>query len=628
MNKLKIISILLSLLIFLNTTIILTTKGCKDIVACGDATGGDYNLLLKVRDPSRIGLQILSIIPKNYEYTYHHPWTGETMKFKTIHKYIGVASKGDTIPNIIKAGMTLSDSGLSFGDADTNSFWVNHRKFAWDDFDWIRYSCEKADNEDQAVNYLTKDLVDEMHATGVSENLFVVGPNTGFVIEADAYRYDIKEIKNGVAAMSNYPKNLWKTHIIKRLQISKSFDTIIEKNVYNKGIIRLRSLYGIKIVEIGNDFIKVKPVPLIYAIKTKNLGVITKIQLGERKTVGDFSVTLLDIDGRKAKVSVCNIYKAWEDKILEYIHKRYGSITVKDMINWSRLHKEDLDGLRPMCQKVFDYESAAIYKIPKKNYEIMSIGWFSPNHACSSIYVPFHICNSDIYDSYESGEAAQLSLDLLDIYGSDNLSYYFSKTEDVFLNEIEELEIISNDLLRKNTDISEFLTIIDTGMQKQAFFTEEIWMDLSRISNNEDMINIIADMWDKNYSNSLINMRNVLTHLYDNNRLSEIENKIVVIVLDICESRIEAIKSIGHNISYIENEYHKGSKLMNKRDYEKGFDYIQKSFHECNILINGKNNEINKLEIFDNSEINPFIYMFFVLLILLIIFVFIKMKRN
>ena len=47
-------------------------SACKDIVACGNTTAGDYNLLLKVRDPSRPGYQVLTIVPKGYSYNYHH----------------------------------------------------------------------------------------------------------------------------------------------------------------------------------------------------------------------------------------------------------------------------------------------------------------------------------------------------------------------------------------------------------------------------------------------------------------------------------------------------------------------------------------------------------------------------
>jgi hypothetical protein len=134
-KKNVVIIIMISFLIIIIN--ISTVLGCKDILACGNSTAGDYNLLLKVRDPSRSGLQVLCIVPQNYEYEFYHPWTGEKLLFKVENKYIGVASKDDVIPNIVKAGMTLNDKGLAFGDADTNSNWVNPSRYAWDDFDYI-----------------------------------------------------------------------------------------------------------------------------------------------------------------------------------------------------------------------------------------------------------------------------------------------------------------------------------------------------------------------------------------------------------------------------------------------------------------------------------------------------------
>ncbi|RLF31995.1 MAG: hypothetical protein DRM98_04635, partial [Thermoplasmata archaeon] len=324
MNKYGALSIIFTVFLFFNVAVSFNVKACKDIVACGDATDGDYNLLLKVRDPSRPGLQVLCIVPQGYKYVYHHPWTGKPMNFETLHKYIGVATEDDVIPNVVKSGMTLNSMGLAFGDADTVSGWINPTKHSWDDFDWIRYSCERADTEDEAVMLLTKNAVDKLHATGVSENLFVVGPNKGYVVEGDAFRYNVKEIKNGVVVMSNYPKKLWRTQVFKKLPISWSFDTVVEKNVRKHSIVRLNSLYGVKILDIKENSVYVKPVQLLHVLRTNNIGIIYKIPIGERRTVGFFSVKVLEINGKQAKIRVTNMYKAWEEKMLEYIQPCYG----------------------------------------------------------------------------------------------------------------------------------------------------------------------------------------------------------------------------------------------------------------------------------------------------------------
>ena len=125
------------------------------------------------------------MVPKGYSYDYHHPWFGTPLSYRFNHSMIGVATIGDTLPNIVKTGMCFTTAGLGFGDADTISNWVNPTRFAWDDFDWIRYAAQTADDEDQAVKLLTESVVDFLHAPGVPENLFVVGPTKGVVIEAD-----------------------------------------------------------------------------------------------------------------------------------------------------------------------------------------------------------------------------------------------------------------------------------------------------------------------------------------------------------------------------------------------------------------------------------------------------------
>jgi len=580
-----ILFVIFTIILFLNFTVSDSTKACKDIIACGDATAGDYNLLLKVRDPSRPGLQVLCIVPEGYEYTYHHPWTGKLMKFETKHKFIGVATKGDTIPDIVKAGMALSDAGISYGDADTGSNWKNPTRYAWDDFDWIRYACEKADDEDQAVDLLTKECVDQLHASGVSENLFVVGPNKGVIVEADAFHYSVKEV-DGVAVMSNYPIELWKTQRINTFPISRSFDTIVEKYVRNREVVRLKSLYGIRIVEIGENFISVKPVTFIHTAKTGNLGIVTKIYLGERKTVGYYSVELQDIDGNKAKVRVCYKFKAWEETMMNHIQPQYGSIDVEDMINWSRLHRADLDGLRPMCEDFFEYEAVVIYKIPKNNYETMSVGWFSPNHACSSIYVPFHICDTEIYDPYETGEAAALSLELLDAYGHDVLTPYFSNVEEVFLHEIEVAEDISTEIISDHEKLSSFFTIVDMGMQRQAWLTERLWMELSQTSS-QPLMDVVGSLWKHNYSTSLKSMNDTIHDLQELSTSGVFIDSIGDIALDICQSRIDTARILKMSTEEAEQEYQTGKTLFGQGKYSSAFSYLERSFECADMAVKG-----------------------------------------
>ena len=600
MNKFKVIVVIFAVFLLSNIVLSCPTKGCKDIVACGDSTAGDYNLLLKVRDPSRPGLQVLCIVPEGYEYTYHHPWTGMPMVFETKHKFIGVATKNDTIPNIVKAGMTLSDSGIAFGDADTDSNWKNPTRYAWDDFDWIRYACETANDEDEAVSLMTIDAVDKMHATGVSENLFVVGHNSGFVIEADAFHYDVKEINDGIVVMSNYPKELWRTQIHKKLPIASSFDIEKEEYVKKGGVISLDSLYLIRIGDIGENSIIARQIPFFKIINGKILkrGTKVEIELGKRETVGDFSVELLDINGSKAKIRLCYKFKAWEDKVMDCMQSRYGSISVGDMMNWSRLHREDLDGLRPMCEDVFSYEAVAIYKIPKQNYEKLSSGWFAANHACSSIYVPFHICDHDIFDPYETGEAAELSLNLLNKYGHGTLTDNFSKAERVFLYETEVAEDIAKDMMGNNLSVCEFLTDVDTGMQEQAWLTEQIWMEASKICDQkekQEIMEIISSLWANNYLSSLEYME---VAIHDLTNISESEyfiDKIGNIILSICELRNNTLEITGTQCHSADIEYKTNGRSTKQEAYGYGNVFIGRQLPTDLSIVEPEWNEITNL---------------------------------
>jgi len=620
-SKIYLIFVFLFFTIFFTS---LNVKSCKDIIACGDATEGEYNLLLKVRDPSRPDLQVLCIVPEGYEYVYHHPWTGKQITYKVEQKMIGVCSKEDIPPNIFKAGMSLNAKGIAYGDADSNSAWVNPTRNAWDDFDWIRYSSQKADTEEEAVELLTKDLVKKMHAVGVSENLFVVGPKKGYVIEADAIRYRIKEIDNGIFVMTNYPKELWKTQIIKTLPISSSFDTIVEKYVRNKESVRLKSLFGIRVVEISDDYISVRPISFFHAMRSNSINTLTKIETGQEKTVGYFRVELLEIKGERAKIRVKNIYYAWEEKMIEKINPSYGNINIKDMINWSRLDRKDLDGLRPMCEENRKYEAVSIYKIPEKNYEELSSGWFSSNHASSSIYVPFHICNDHIYEPYESGQAAQLSLELFEEYDQDLLSENFSIIEDIFINEIDEVEEISNNLLKKGRDISDFITIFDIGMQKQAFLTQEMWLEISKMSehdNKQTIEKILSSLWKKDYVCTLQNMKDALIKIKNMPEFTFYKEKIIDISLNICKTKIEGACYIGKKNDDSINLYKNARGQIKQGKYKIGFDNLIKSFKISDGMI--ENNQIyieniNKEK--SNQKISIYLLFFLVFIGLILIF--------
>ncbi|HDM67181.1 MAG TPA: hypothetical protein ENG62_02205, partial [Thermoplasmatales archaeon] len=543
-------------------------SACKDIIVCGDASKGDYNLLLKIRDPSRPGFQVLCIVPEGYSYSYHHPWTGEPVEFTNHHKYIGVASRNDTIPSVVKAGMMISDAGLAFGDADTNSRWVNPSRYAWDDFDWLRYACENSNDTSEAVYCLTVEVVDRLHAPGVSENLFIIGPSNGYVIEADAYRYHVKEIKNGVDVLSNYPRELWGTEWFRTRLISSSFDVEVQKTVETGDIIHLGSLLGVQVLSIDKDSVTVREYPYLLCFLTYRNQVWepVTIRVGDRETVGDFSVTLLNITDDKAILSVEPVVRAWQNKILEYVNSRYGSITVRDLMNWSRLHEEDLDGLRAMCEHMFMDEGAAIYRIPSEHYDILGGGWFSPSHPCSSIYVPFHIADNKVFEPYMSGEAAELSFKL-SLKG--NLTGFIERVEEVFLYENEFIEDLA---LRFLSNASQLLTCFDVNAQRQAWLMEQLLYKL-------DDPRVIEGMWSRNYSSTLESMRNIIHCLGE--ELLDVQRQIGEIALIICETGVEELRIIGYSSMEAEDEFKSGRSLIEQEFYEDGLYHLQLSYNLC-----------------------------------------------
>lgn len=468
-------------------------QGCKDIVVASTATAGEYSLLLKVRDPSRDGLQVLCRVPTGTQYTYHHPWTGRPWDFLSTHTFIGVATQGDTLPNIVKAGMVLTDAGLAFGDADTLSQWVNPTKNAWDDFDWIRYACQSASNEEEAIDLLTTQAVDDLHASGVSENLFLVGPQRAVVIEADAVHHTTNDITD-VCVMSNYAKDLWRTQLLRSLPIASSFDAEKETKVRQGTIVHLGSICGVKIRYITNDAITVKVFPA-FAFRTSGHDEEVTISLGERATVGPYSVILLGINGSAATISMCTVMHAWEQTVISSITPAIGTITVHDLFEWSRFHEEDLQGLRGFCEDAVTYEAAMAFKIPMDHANLLSCGWFAANHACSSIYVPVHVSDDDFYDAYETGEAAELSLALLFKYGHGNITSLCEAVESVFLFENEINEAVAHLMIHSSLNVTSFLTDVDKGMQEQAFLTEQLWLSMSNLSRR-----VIEDLWVSNYS--------------------------------------------------------------------------------------------------------------------------------
>jgi len=578
-NSMILCIILLLLLFFPDVS------ACKDIIVCGNATEGEYNLLLKVRDPSRPGYQVLCMIPEGYQYEYHHPWTGEEISIITSHKYIGVTSRNDTPPAIVKSGMVLTDAGLAFGDADSLSRWVNPTKYAWDDFDWIRYACEQADSTKEAVELLTIDVVDTLHAPGVSENLFVLGSDKGYVIEADAYHYHIKEIVNGYDVISNYPRELWNTQFFRTLPIAASFDMEKQQLVKKGNIITLNSLQGIQFTNVTETSVSAKQIPFFTFISYQNGKPVfikdpVTITLGNRETVGDYSVTILDIQGSSALVHVETVHHAWQRHMEQIIEPALGSITVQDMMEWARLNESMLNGLRPMCEPKFIYEGSAIYKIPKEYPHILGNGWFAANHAHSSIFIPFHICNIDIFEPYGTGEVAVLGSQLSQTY-FDKLQPLIRQVENVFLFENHRLEQWAVTSLDNNLEVALAITLSDISMQYQAWMLLQIYKEIATVfeqQTQEDLLSRFKETYNESYTASLYQMKEAFFELQKIQGTEFLQKSLTQIVLNITKTSIDLCHASGIPCPEAERLFEQGSNNITQGYFDEGFDSLILSY--------------------------------------------------
>lgn len=580
-HKVMVVSLIL---LFCSTGLV---SACKNIFATGDATAGEYNLLLKVRDPSRPGVQVLTLVPQGYEYTYHYPWTGKPMHVVVNRSYIGVTSQYDVSPNIVKSGMVLTDAGLAFGDADSRSRWVNPTRYAWDDFDWIRFSCEHAATEEEAVYRLTALAVDELHATGVSENLCVVGPEKGYLIEADAYRYHIKEIVNDVDVISNYPRKLWHTQLFRSRLIADAYDATRTGSLKTGESIHLNSISRIQLLEITDNSILARQLPFFTNIgyhdgKPSFFMPPVSLTVGDQRTIGDFYVSLLNVTDDTATLHLTTAVYAWEQELLEKILPRKGNITIADMIEWSRLQEGDMKDVRPMCEAIYPHEGVAIYQIPTKRYQTLSKGWFSANRAVSSIYVPFHICNTEIYRPYETGEAAQLSLSLYE-NNTDAFLPIIQSVEQVFLKENDFFDGWAHHTTIADSVQADVLTIIDTTMQKQAYIMQQLLLNISKKPEEQQQLfmNITKELWMNNYTRSLAQMATTLEILSFTEHRSFFEKTIITLMQSTCISFINATESIGVAIDDLLIKYDQGGQLLFQQEYDDAVRLFQQIIQRC-----------------------------------------------
>jgi hypothetical protein len=409
---------------------------------------------------------------------------------------------------------------------------------------------------------------------------------TNFVIEADFFHYEIKEIIDNVAVMSNYVKDLWQKSFFLRM-FAPSFDSIFHGEVIKGQVIRLGKgcIYGIKIVNVNADSIEVKQVPLQFSKdniigRTFDLFSTMNIQQFDNETVGFFRIGLENVTGERAIISLCYEYYAWEEEMLDIIKRSIGSISALTMMNWSRIHYSDIDGLRGMCDdhEIYPYEGSMIFQIPRLSYDLLSVGWFAANHACSSIYVPVHICTTEVYEPYITSEAAELSYKLLESYGHDVLSEPFNQIERVFIKELEDLNPLIIGIINDPVNLSLFLTAVDVGMQKQAFLTQQLWMNVSSEEMLYSFIPMFSSIWDTDYSLSLFHMKQICDQLDNEQSRLHYIDKIIDISLSIVDTKLHQCKIIGFKDNQAELRLGRALDNFNNGHYQEGFSDLLCSY--------------------------------------------------
>jgi len=188
----------------------------------------------------------------------------------------------------------------------------------------------------------------------------------------------------------------------------------------------------------------------------------------------------------------------------------------------------------------------------------------------------------------------------------------------VFFNEIESAEETAKESINKNIDISDFLTVIDTGMQRQAYLIQKLWMD---VRDEQYLQIIISNLWNNTYYDSLLEMRKAIIHLEESHGSKLYIDKINELALDICKSRINAAKSIGKDMESAEIKYKNGEKFINEKNYQTGFKNIMNAFTEAEMAI--KNQQV---ETFKDSKskdtMDYFLYFILGLLMIAIILLF------
>ena len=266
---------------------------------------------------------------------------------------------------------------------------------------------------------------------------------------------------------------------------------------------------------------------------------------------------------------MCYEYNAWEQKITDRLKEKYGRITVTDMMNLSRLHSDDLDGLRGMCEG--EKKAAMIFKIPC--HEGVSMGWFAPDQ-CASIFVPVHICDTEIYGAYTSGEAADIAISLLAKFGHGNLNV--TSMERVLVRENERMEGIAVENPSQTADI---LTLVDVEMQKQAILMQKLYLNAEG-----DELEELNRIWAADYYETVCNIEHNISRFGDYG-----QEQLAAMALSMGRARA-GVKSMVNGSNALK-DYNRAEALISEGHYREGITVIKHIFEDTDRSLFGVTHE-------------------------------------
>ncbi|MCK4614516.1 MAG: hypothetical protein KAU14_06920, partial [Thermoplasmata archaeon] len=445
------------------------------------------------------------------------------------------------------------------------------------------------------------EAVHELHATEKGEALYVVGPEHAYVIEANANDAAVEEIDD-IYVRTNYAVQLWESAAPERYLYAPHFETRFDGWAAQGEVVKLGvdCAYGILIEDVGSDRVRIR------AVHEDHESI--DLNVGEVKTLSGFRVGLKEIDHHlipQAHITLCYHYLEWKERMEDIVMGEHGNITERHLMNWSRLQRDDLGGLRPMCEaSSHNHEAVAIYKIPDAYPGTMSSFWFT-SYSRSSIYVPVHLCVRDIHEPYRTGEACRLSKSVFELRGNDGDTIPFEMAESVFIDENNYIEAMAFELLKKEQPemVPALLTSSDMMMQGHALLTLELHLRLGEIEEdgNGSLGNAIERIWRNDYIQSFEGLKEALSFIvqYSDTTgegsasqevLTNMTELLIAIADTAAEHAIQEAECIPggdrEGVKEALKQYNKGKKNVEDGHFIEGMKKFEKSFRIARCVLN------------------------------------------